>query len=68
MEALLRQLMAGQGSSEDPLAAAQWVAEELMAPFPGWKYDGPPPVRLASEIRPGESWREVILSPRCRKL
>jgi hypothetical protein len=66
--ALLRQPMAGQGSDEDPLEAAQWVAEELMPPCPGWKYAGPPPVRLASEIGPEDSFLEVFLSPRCREL
>ncbi|WP_216913889.1 MULTISPECIES: hypothetical protein [unclassified Synechococcus] len=66
--ALLRQPMAGQGSDEDPLAAAQWVAENLMAPYPGWKISGPLPVRLASEIGPEDSWREVFLSPRCLEL
>jgi hypothetical protein len=39
---LLRQPMTGQGSDEDPLEAAQRVAEELMPPSPGWKYTGPP--------------------------
>ncbi|MEA5391149.1 hypothetical protein VB738_07720 [Cyanobium gracile UHCC 0139] len=66
--ALLRQPMAGQGSDEDPLAAAQWVAENLMALYPGWKFGGALPVRLASEIGPEDSWREVFLSPRCLKL
>ena len=66
--ALLRDPVFGQGSNEDPLAAAQWVAEELMPPLPGWKFDGPPPVRLASEIKPDESWREMFLSPNCLEM
>ncbi len=66
--ALMRQPMVGQGSDEDPLAAAQWVAENLMAPYPGWKFGGALPVRLASEIGPEDSFREVILSPRCWEL
>jgi hypothetical protein len=61
----LRRPMARQASNEDPLAAAQWVAEELMAPHPGWKYSGPLPVRLASEIGPDDFFREVLVSPRC---
>jgi len=66
--ARLREPMAGQDSNEDSLAAAQWVAENLMAPYPGWKFAGPLPVRLASEIKPGESWREVFLTQRCLEL
>lgn len=65
MLALLRQPMVGQATNEDSLAAAQWVAEELMPLHPGWKYNGPPPVRLPSEIGPDDSFREVIISPRC---
>ena len=66
--ALQRLPAAGQGSNEDPLEAAQWVAEELMPPFSGWKFNGAPVVRLASEIGPGDSWREVFLSARCLEL
>jgi hypothetical protein len=66
--AQLRKPIAGQDSNEDPLASAQWVAEELMAPFPGWRYSGPAPVLLADQVRTGDSWREVFLSPGCRGL
>jgi hypothetical protein len=63
--ALLRQPMVGQGNNDDPLAASQWVAEQLMPPSPDWKFEGLPPVRLVSDIKPGESWGEVYLTPRC---
>jgi hypothetical protein len=53
---------------EDLLESAQWVAEGLMAPCPGWRYSGPPPVLLADQIPPGARWREVFLSPGCRGL
>lgn len=66
--AQLREPMAGQDSAEDPLAASQWVAEELMAPSPGWRYSGPAPVLLADQVESGDSWREVFLSPGCRGL
>jgi hypothetical protein len=66
--ALMRLPAAGQGSDEDPLEAALWVAEELMPPCSGWKFNGTPVVRLASEIGPGDSWREVFLSTRCLEL
>ncbi|MCP9919968.1 hypothetical protein KBZ12_10850 [Cyanobium sp. Cruz CV13-4-11] len=63
--ALLRRPMVGQATNEDPLAAAQWVAEELMPLHPGLRHNKSRPVRLASEISPEDSFREVILSPRC---
>ena len=53
---------------EDLLESAQWVAEELMAPCPGWRYSGPPPVLPADQIPPEARWREVFLSPGCRGL
>jgi hypothetical protein len=53
---------------EDLLESAQWVAEGLMAPCPGWRYSGPAPVLLADQIPPGARWREVFLSPGCRGL
>jgi hypothetical protein len=53
---------------EDPLDSARWVAEELMAPVPGWRYSGPAPVLLADQVQSGDSWREVFLSPGCRGL
>ena len=68
MLARLHQPSAHQGNQDDPFISAQWEAEELMPPFAGWKFDGPLPVRLASEIKPEESWREVFLAPRCREL
>jgi hypothetical protein len=53
---------------EDLLESARDLAEGLMAPSPTWRYSGPPPVVLASEIQPGASWREVFLAPGCRGL
>ena len=66
--AQLHQPAAHQGNQDDPFDSAQWVAEEQMPPFAGWKFDGPPPVRLASEIKSDEFWSEVFLAPRCREL
>jgi hypothetical protein len=67
IEALLRQdddIERG----EDLLAASQRVAEELAPPVPGWHYSGPSPVLLVDQVMPGDSWREVFLSPGCRGL
>ncbi|WP_457767995.1 hypothetical protein [Cyanobium sp. ULC084] len=58
----------GRSVPEDPLAAAQWVAEELMPPHSGWRFSGAQPVLLASEIGATDSWREVFLSPGCWEL
>jgi hypothetical protein len=66
--ALLRQPMVGEENNDDPLAASQWVAEQLMPLRPDWKFEGLPPVRLVSDIKPGESWREVWMTPRCLTL
>ena len=52
----------------DPLKSARDLAEGLMAPLPGWRYTGPDPVVLASQIQPTDSWREVFLAPGCRGL
>lgn len=57
-----------QQRGEDLLEAAKDLAEGLMAPSPEWRYSGPGPVVLVSEIPPGAGWREVFLSPRCRGL
>lgn len=77
IEALLRKDNV-EGRNEDLLESAQILAEGLMAPFilekgiiapsPGWRYSGPGPVVVASEISPTASWREVFLSPGCRGL
>ncbi|MEB3360837.1 MAG: hypothetical protein VKI42_01795 [Synechococcaceae cyanobacterium] len=67
IEALLRSDY-DQDRGEDILETAKDLAEGLMAPSPEWRYSGPGPVVLASEIRPGDSWRELFLSPRCRNL
>jgi hypothetical protein len=57
-----------RGRDEDLFASAQWVAENLMPPFPGWRYDGPGPVLLAEHVPPDAQWQELFLSPGCQML
>ena len=67
IEALLRRDYDSE-RGEDLLQSARDLAEGLMAPRPGWRYPGPAPVVLASQIQPTDSWREVFLAPGCRGL
>ena len=66
--AQLHQPGAHQGNNDDPFDSARWIAEEIEAPYPGWKFDGASPVRLASEVGPDDLWAHVYLSPGCRSL
>lgn len=67
IEALLR-ANNEQDRGQDLLLTAKELAEGLLAPSPEWRYLGPSPVLLASEIHAGARWREVFLSPGCRNL
>lgn len=66
--AQLHQPQPHQGSNDDPFDSARWIAEEIEAPCPGWKFDGASPVRLASEVGPDDRWAHVYLSPGCSSL
>jgi len=67
IEALLR-ADNEQDRGQDLLLTAKELAEGLLAPSPEWRYLGPSPVLLASEIHAGARWREVFLSPGFRNL
>lgn len=66
--AQLHQAEAHQGNQDDPFDSARLIAEEMEAPYPGWKFDGTSPVRLAGEVGPDDRWNHVYLSPGCRSL
>lgn len=66
--AQLHQPGAHQCNNDDPFDSARWIAEEIEAPYPFWKFDGASPVRLASEVGPDDRWAHVYLSPGCRSL
>jgi len=67
IEALLRRDH-DRERGEDLLQCAKGLAEGPMAPSPGWRFSGPPPVLLVDQVLPGARWREVFVSPGCRGL